>query len=132
MTKMRWTPDDVIDAAFATLEAEGFEKLSLRGVARTLGAHLNSVSWYVKTKQTLIETMADTIVGTVRTDDLPADAVDRVRTVAHRYRAAMPAHRDGARRGLPGARRGAVVLGDRLLHARTDPGAADSGRHADA
>ncbi|MEA5366746.1 TetR/AcrR family transcriptional regulator C-terminal domain-containing protein [Amycolatopsis sp., V23-08] len=94
---MRWTPDDVLDAAFATLEAEGLEKLSLRGVARTLGAHLNSVSWYVKTKQTLIETMADTIVGTVRTDDLPADAVERVRVVAHRYRAAMLAHRDGGR-----------------------------------
>jgi TetR/AcrR family tetracycline transcriptional repressor len=97
MTKMRWTQDDVIDAAFATLEADGLEKLSLRGVARTLGAHLNSVSWYVKTKHTLIETMADTIVGTVRTDDVPADPVERVRVVAGRYRAAMLAHRDGGR-----------------------------------
>ncbi|MEV6639361.1 TetR/AcrR family transcriptional regulator C-terminal domain-containing protein [Amycolatopsis sp. NPDC051371] len=94
---MRWTQDDVLDAAFTTLQAEGLEKLSLRGVARTLGAHLNSVSWYVKTKQTLIETMADTIVGTVRTDELPADPVERVRVVAERYRAAMLAHRDGGR-----------------------------------
>ena len=94
---MRWTQDDVIEAAFTTLDAEGLEKLSLRGVARTLGAHLNSVSWYVKTKQTLIETMADTIIGTVGTDDLPAEPLDRVRTVARRYRAAMLAHRDGGR-----------------------------------
>ncbi|OXM43838.1 TetR/AcrR family transcriptional regulator C-terminal domain-containing protein [Amycolatopsis alba] len=97
VTAMRWTQEDVIEAAFTTLEAEGLEKLSLRGVARTLGAHLNSVSWYVKTKQTLIETMADTIVGTVRTDDLPADPVERVRIVAGRYRLAMLAHRDGGR-----------------------------------
>jgi TetR/AcrR family tetracycline transcriptional repressor len=97
MTKMRWTQEDVLDAAFTTLEAEGLEKLSLRGVARTLGAHLNSVSWYVKTKQTLIETMADTIVGTVRTDDLPADPVERVRVAIERYRAALLAHRDGGR-----------------------------------
>jgi TetR/AcrR family transcriptional regulator, tetracycline repressor protein len=94
---MRWTQEDVVDAAFTTLEAEGLEKLSLRGVARTLGSHLNSVSWYVKTKQTLIETMADAIVGTVDLARLPVEPVERVRTVAARYRAALLARRDGAR-----------------------------------
>lgn len=94
---MRWTLDDVIEAAFTTLEEEGLERLSLRGVARTLGAHLNSVSWQVKTKQALIDTMADTIVGSVGTDDLPGDPVERVRVIATRYRAAMLTHRDGGR-----------------------------------
>ena len=94
---MRWTQDDVIDAAFATLELEGLERLSLRGVARALGAHLNSVSWYVKTKHTLIEMMADAIIGTVSIDDLPAEPIERVRTVVGRYRSAMLSHRDGGR-----------------------------------
>jgi TetR/AcrR family tetracycline transcriptional repressor len=94
---MRWTQDDVIEAAFTTLEEEGLERLSLRGVARTLGAHLNSVSWQVKTKRALIETMADTIIGSVGIDDLPANPVERVRVIATRYRAAMLAHRDGGR-----------------------------------
>lgn len=94
---MRLTQHDVIRAAFATLEEEGLEKLSLRGVARRLDAHLNSVSWQVKTKFALIETMADSIIGEVRTDDLPADPLERVRVVATRYRAAMLAHRDGGR-----------------------------------
>ena len=94
---MRWTQNDVIDAAFSTLDSEGLEKLSLRGVARTLGSHLNSVSWYVKTRQTLIETMADTIVGTVDVTDLPPEPIERVGVVAVRYRAAMLAHRDGGR-----------------------------------
>ncbi|MEV7283540.1 TetR/AcrR family transcriptional regulator C-terminal domain-containing protein [Streptomyces sp. NPDC093252] len=94
---MRWTKDDVIAAAFTVLEREGLDKLTLRGVARELGAHLNSVSWYVKTKRSLIETMADTVVGTVGTDRLPADPVERVRVVVGRYRAAMLAHRDGGR-----------------------------------
>jgi TetR/AcrR family tetracycline transcriptional repressor len=94
---MRLTQDAVIEAAFATLEREGLERLSLRGVARTLDAHLNSVSWQVKTKQALIDTMADSIVGSVGTDDLPADPVERVRVVATRYRAAMLGHRDGGR-----------------------------------
>jgi TetR/AcrR family tetracycline transcriptional repressor len=94
---MRWTQDDVIAAALETLESEGLEGLSLRGVARALGAHLNSVSWYVKTKQSLIDTMADAIIGTVRVDDLPAEPIERVRVVVGRYRAAMLGHRDGGR-----------------------------------
>lgn len=94
---MRLTLDDVIEAAFTTLEAEGLERLSLRGVARTLDVHLNSVSWQVKTKQALIDTMADTIVGSVDTDDRPPDPVERVGVLASRYRAAMLAHRDGGR-----------------------------------
>ncbi|MFJ2671334.1 MULTISPECIES: TetR/AcrR family transcriptional regulator C-terminal domain-containing protein [unclassified Streptomyces] len=96
-TRMRWTLDDVIEAAFTTLEAEGLEKLTLRGVARTLGSHLNSVSSYVKTKQTLIDTMADHIVGSVDVTHLPDEPVERVRTVATRYRDALLAHRDGGR-----------------------------------
>lgn len=94
---MRWTQDDVIAAAFTTLEREGLEGLSLRGVARALGAHLNSVSWYVKTKNSLIEKMADTIIGSVQVDDLPTEPIERVRTMVGRYRAAMLAHRDGGR-----------------------------------
>jgi TetR/AcrR family tetracycline transcriptional repressor len=94
---MRLSQRDVIAAAFATLEREGLERLSLRGVARTLEAHLNSVSWQVKTKQALIETMADVIIGSVDTEQLPADPAERVRVTASRYRAAMLTRRDGGR-----------------------------------
>lgn len=94
---MRLTQDDVIEAAFTTLEEEGLEGLSLRGVARTLSTHPNSVNWQVKTKQALIDTMADAIVGQVETDGLPDDPTERVRVIATRYRAAMLAHRDGGR-----------------------------------
>ncbi|MFJ4681878.1 TetR/AcrR family transcriptional regulator C-terminal domain-containing protein [Streptomyces sp. NPDC088789] len=94
---MRWTLDDVIAAAFTTLEAEGLDRLTLRGVARTLGSHLNSVSSYVKTKQSLIETMADHIIGSVDVTHLPDEPVERARAVATRYRDALLAHRDGGR-----------------------------------
>jgi TetR/AcrR family tetracycline transcriptional repressor len=120
---MRWTLDDVIAAALATLEEDGLEGLSLRGVARALGAHLNSVSWYVKTKQSLIDTMADAIIGTVRVDDLPADPIERVRVVVGRYRAAMLSHRDGGRlvagtfTGTGNTFRVAEVIVDALLKA---------------
>ncbi len=94
---MRWTREDVVAAAFTTLERDGLEGLSLRAVARELGAHLNSVTWYVKTKQSLLDSMADAVVGTVGTDDLPDDPIARVRLMAHRYRAALLATRDGGR-----------------------------------
>jgi TetR/AcrR family tetracycline transcriptional repressor len=97
MTKMRLTQQDVIEAAFRTLEEDGLERLSLRGVARTLGVHLNSVTWQVKTKQALIEMMADTIIGSVDTEHLPVRPIDRVRAVATGYRAALLNHRDGGR-----------------------------------
>ncbi|MEU9336905.1 TetR/AcrR family transcriptional regulator C-terminal domain-containing protein [Streptomyces sp. NPDC048290] len=41
--------------------------------------------------------MADTVVGSVATDGLPADPGERVRVVVGRYRAALLAHRDGGR-----------------------------------
>ncbi|SEO64647.1 TetR/AcrR family transcriptional regulator C-terminal domain-containing protein [Amycolatopsis saalfeldensis] len=94
---MRWTRDDVITAAFTILEQEGLEGLSLRAVARGLGAHLNSVTWYVKSKQSLVDLMADAIVGSVSLEDLSEEPIARVRLMAHRYRGALLARRDGGR-----------------------------------
>jgi TetR/AcrR family transcriptional regulator, tetracycline repressor protein len=68
-----------------------------RGVARELGAHLNSVNWYVKTKQGLIGLMADAIIGSVSLEDLPSDPLHRVAELILRYRRALLAHRDGGR-----------------------------------
>jgi len=94
---VRWTRDDVVAAALTILEREGIEALTLRGVARDLGAHLNSVNWHVKSKQGLIELMADAIVGSVSLDGLPGDPLDRVAELIRRYRRALLAHRDGGR-----------------------------------
>jgi TetR/AcrR family tetracycline transcriptional repressor len=51
----------------------------------------------VKTKQSLIASMADAIVGSVAVDDLPDDPIERVWVVIGRYRQAMLSHRDGGR-----------------------------------
>ncbi|WP_328471144.1 hypothetical protein [Streptomyces sp. NBC_00448] len=69
------------------LEADGLDKSTLRGVARTLGSHLNSGSSYVKTKRTPIETRADHIVGAVDVTHLPDVPVERARTSCARPRA---------------------------------------------
>lgn len=94
---MRWTRDDVVAAAIVILERDGLDALSLRAVARDLGAHLNSVNWHVKTKHGLIGLMADAIIGSVSLDDLPSNPLPRVAELILRYRRALLAHRDGGR-----------------------------------
>jgi TetR/AcrR family tetracycline transcriptional repressor len=94
---VRWTRDDVVATALTVLEREGLDALSLRGVAREMGAHLNSVNWHVKSKQGLIALMADAIIGSVSLDGLPAAPLDRVAELIQRYRRALLARRDGGR-----------------------------------
>jgi len=95
--QVRWTRDDVVAAGLVLLERDGLDALSLRGVARELGAHLNSVNWHVKTKHGLIALMADAIVGSVSLQELPKDPLERVAELIARYRGALLARRDGGR-----------------------------------
>ncbi|MFE4912665.1 hypothetical protein ACFRCX_14135 [Streptomyces sp. NPDC056652] len=69
---MRWTLDDVIGAAFTTLEAEGLDGLTLRGVARTPGSHFNFTLGLTQEQQT----PSDNPRGSF--DDLVATALARI------------------------------------------------------
>ncbi len=96
MTSKRINRDEVVRAALALLDAGGVEAVALRGVARELGVHLNSVSLQVGTKARLLDLMADAILGELVLDDLPADPFERVKEIFRRYRRVLLAHRDGA------------------------------------
>lgn len=89
--------DDVIQAALDLLDEQGIEKVTLRGVAKRLGSHLNTVSFQVKTKSQLLELMADDILGSAYPGELPEEPAARVRALAHGLRRAMLSRRDGAR-----------------------------------
>ncbi|AIJ25363.1 TetR/AcrR family transcriptional regulator C-terminal domain-containing protein [Amycolatopsis methanolica] len=88
--------DEIVRVALALLDEEGLEAVSLRAVARRLGVRLNTVSWHVKTKARLRELMADAIFAGISLDGLPDDWRDRTTELAHRFRRALLAHRDGA------------------------------------
>ena len=96
MTTRRTTRDDVIRAALGMLDDGGVEHVTLRGVARRLGIHLNSVSTQVGTKSRLLDLMTDTILADLSLDDLPDDPIERVKQIFRRYRDVLLAHRDGA------------------------------------
>ncbi|MEU7146131.1 TetR/AcrR family transcriptional regulator C-terminal domain-containing protein [Nocardia sp. NPDC046473] len=92
----RLDPATVIRTALELLDAKGLDALSTRTVADRLGVRMNTVLWHVKTKARMLELMADAVVGEAPLDDLPDPPLERVRELAHRYRRALLAHRDGA------------------------------------
>lgn len=118
------SPERVVREALALLDDKGVDGVSLRAVAERLGVRLNTVLWHVKTKNRLLELMADAITAETSVEDLPGDWHERARELAHRYRAAMLAHRDGALvvSGRYEAGRGTLRFADALVGALLEGG----------
>lgn len=89
--------DEIVSTALELLDEQGLEKVTLRGVARKLDAHLNTVSYQVKTKAQLMELMADAILADAHPPQLPGDPAERIHAVAEGLRRALLSRRDGAR-----------------------------------
>ena len=87
---------DVLDGAMAILDAYGLGDLTMRKLATALGVQPGALYWHFPNKQTLLGAMADRILEGV---DAPVTATrwdDGIAELAHRLRAALLAHRDGA------------------------------------
>lgn len=114
-------------AAFELLREGGLEAVTLNAIARRLEAHLNSVSFQVKTKGRLLDLMADQVLAGLSIDDLPADPVERVEALFGRYRSVLLGHRDGARliAGTEAIERNTLRVANAavaaLLEARVEP-----------
>ncbi|MGW2260600.1 TetR/AcrR family transcriptional regulator C-terminal domain-containing protein [Streptomyces sp. NPDC001780] len=94
--KARLDTATVVRAALELLDEKGMDAVSMRAIAERLGVRMNTVLWHAKSKARLLDLMADAIVAGVSLDDLPEPCEARVRELAHRYRRALLAHRDGA------------------------------------
>jgi AcrR family transcriptional regulator len=57
------TRDLVIDAGMQILETEGFERLTIRGLAAKLGVAATSIYWHVGDKQALLDALVDRIIA---------------------------------------------------------------------
>ncbi|KQO05398.1 hypothetical protein ASF06_18060 [Agreia sp. Leaf244] len=97
MAAKRHNRDDVVRGAFAVLDESGIEAVTLRGVAKRMGLHQNSVTFQVTSKAFLFELMAEVILGELSLDDLPEKPPERIAEVSKRLRLAMLSHRDGGR-----------------------------------
>lgn len=88
---------DVLAGAIEILDEYGLADLTMRRLATSLGVQPGALYWHFPNKQTLLGAMVDAILDGVsiapaRSQDWDA-AYDEL---AHRLRAALLAHRDGA------------------------------------
>jgi TetR/AcrR family tetracycline transcriptional repressor len=88
---------DVLDAAIALLDADGLDGLTMRRLAKTLDVQAGALYWHFADKQSLLDAMAEQMLATVDTSRIDQPWAERVSDLAQQVRAALLAHRDGAR-----------------------------------
>ena len=91
----------VVREALALLDEVGLEGLTMRRLAARLGVQNPALYWHFKNKQALLDLMAATLLADARAAHDPAtygaDWAAFLTGMAHGYRGAMLACRDGAR-----------------------------------
>ncbi|MCK8672655.1 MULTISPECIES: TetR/AcrR family transcriptional regulator C-terminal domain-containing protein [unclassified Rhodococcus (in: high G+C Gram-positive bacteria)] len=87
---------DVLDGAMAILDEYGLGDLTMRKLAGSLGVQPGALYWHFPNKQTLLGAMADRILEGVDAPPSTESWDEALAELAHRFRAALLAHRDGA------------------------------------
>ena len=95
---MRLSREQVLSTALDLLNEVGLEHLTMRRLASALGVQNGATYWHFRSKQALLEAMADTLL-TGLTAGLAAESPwdERITELARRLRAALLFRRDGAR-----------------------------------
>jgi AcrR family transcriptional regulator len=88
------TREEIAAAALAIADAEGIDAVTMRRVARGLGAGTMTLYHYVRTKDDLLTLMSDALLGelVVRDDELAGSWRDSLRTIARRTNATLERH----------------------------------------
>ncbi|TQF73663.1 TetR family transcriptional regulator [Rhodococcus spelaei] len=87
---------DVLDGAIAILDEYGLGDLTMRRLATSLGVQPGALYWHFPNKQTLLAAITDAMLAGVSAPMADRGWDTRLRTLAHRIRDALLAHRDGA------------------------------------
>jgi AcrR family transcriptional regulator len=100
-----------VEAAFAIVDAEGLDGLSMRRLAQRLGTGAASLYAHVSGRPELLQLLLDRVAAEVRVPDPePARWQDQVREVGHALRDALLPHRD-----LAGAALANIPTGDNTM-----------------
>lgn len=88
---------NVVDGALALLDSVGLDGLTMRKLGAALGVQAGALYRHYPSKEALLDAMAEKLVEGVA-DPLPDGAWDeQLAALAHRFREALLAHRDGGR-----------------------------------
>jgi AcrR family transcriptional regulator len=104
--------EGIVDAAFAVLDREGLDALSMRRLAQQLGTGPASLYWHVRNKDELIDLMLERAIGEVPPPGPPDPErwQEQIKDFARANRALYARHRDLARASL-----GRVPFGPSLV-----------------
>jgi len=95
---VRLSREQVLAAALGLLDEVGLEHLTMRRLAAALGVQNGATYWHFRSKQALLEAMADTLLtGLTAGLDAGSSWDERITNLAHRLRGALLSRRDGAR-----------------------------------
>lgn len=83
---------EIVRAAIAMADAEGPEAISMRRIARELGAGAMSLYWYVGSKEELLDLMLESIEAEVEVPEPSGDWRADLRAFARRTRVGMKRH----------------------------------------
>jgi AcrR family transcriptional regulator len=83
---------EIVRAAIAVADAEGPEAISMRRIARELGAGAMSLYWYVTSKEQLLDLMLDAIEAEIEVPEPSGDWRADLGAFAHRTRATLRQH----------------------------------------
>src|SRR6267142_532460 len=83
---------EIVSAAIAVADAEGPEAISMRRIAREVGAGAMSLYWHVSSKEELLDLMLDAIEAEIEVPEPTGDWRADLGAFAHRTRAALRQH----------------------------------------
>jgi TetR/AcrR family tetracycline transcriptional repressor len=88
---------NVVDGALALLDIEGLDGLTMRKLGAALGVRAGALYRHFPSKEALLDAMAERMVEGVADALPPAPWDELLAALAHRFRNALLARRDGAR-----------------------------------
>jgi TetR/AcrR family transcriptional regulator, tetracycline repressor protein len=88
---------DVLAGALVLLDADGLEGLTMRKLAAHLGVQAGALYWHFQNKRALLDAMADALLADVAGPALEGTWDRQLTDLGQQLRAALLAHRDGAR-----------------------------------
>ena len=91
------TREALAAAALTVLERDGLDALSMRRVAAELDVQAASLYWHVRNKEELLDLLADAVLAGIDLDVPGGPWRERMRVMAHRYRAHLKSRRDAVR-----------------------------------
>jgi TetR/AcrR family tetracycline transcriptional repressor len=95
---MQLSREQVLAAALGLLDEAGLEQLTMRRLAAALGVQNGATYWHFRSKQALLEAMADTLLADLTAGlDTESPWTERITELARRLRRALLSRRDGAR-----------------------------------